>query len=140
MKSATTRIIDLVYRRFKIDLTVTIHQGGEELAYNWGTRLHKGETTSDEVIYKDIAEGVIRHLKTGMFGINKIETGQMNDIVYSAEGSFEDWAYAASWDKSNNAATCETYKFQKYPEDMHQGLIFLFESAPHRVQQTLLES
>lgn len=47
--------------------------------------------------------------------MSKIRTGSMNDIIYSATGSFEDWAYGASWeDKFFPAApavvNCKSYK------------------------------
>jgi predicted deacylase len=37
MLGVTSRIIDYIYRRWKIDLTLTIHQGGEEIGWNWGS-------------------------------------------------------------------------------------------------------
>jgi len=32
-------------------------------------------------------------------GVEKYLIGTMHDIVYDVHGGFEDWAYAASWDK-----------------------------------------
>ena len=72
MHTATSRLLDKVYRRWKIDLTVTIHQGGDELAWSWGTRVHLREKSADESIYREIAEGVNRQLKTGWLGMSSL--------------------------------------------------------------------
>ena len=47
--------------------------------------------------------------------MNRIKTGQMNNILYSAEGTFDDWAYAGSWDSKNPIKRCTNFKFPSYP-------------------------
>jgi hypothetical protein len=51
--------------------------------------------------------------------MNIIRIGQMNDVIYSAEGTFEDWAYGESWDIKNPTKTCRNFKFTSYPVNMH---------------------
>mgnify|MGYP006898483904 CR=1 FL=1 len=57
----------------------------------------------------------------------------MNEIIYPAEGTFDDWAYAASWDTFNSIKQCNKFKFPEYPLQMHQGLVFILESGPHGI-------
>ena len=39
-RGTSTRIIDKLFRKYKIDLTINLHNGGDEIAWNWGTRMH----------------------------------------------------------------------------------------------------
>lgn len=83
------------------------------------------------MIYKQIAHGVVRGLNSGFMGTSIYKLGQMNQIIYPAEGTFDDWAYAGSWDTVNTIKECTRFKFPEYPHDMHRGLVFILESAPH---------
>ena len=64
----------------------------------------------------------------------------MNEVIYPAEGSFEDWAYAASWDTLNPTSQCPSFKFPPYELNTHQGLVYIFESGGHNVPEDRLES
>jgi hypothetical protein len=99
MKGAASRIMDMVYRKWKIDLTITVHQGGDEIAWAWGAPSRNGLAPKDKDIYevwgKAMKEAGGSNTRIGM---KTIKTGDMNTLIYPAKGSFEDWAYAASWD------------------------------------------
>lgn len=38
---SATHIIDSIYRNYSIDLTVNLHNGADELGWNWGTFTHR---------------------------------------------------------------------------------------------------
>lgn len=53
----------------------------------------------------------------------------MNEVVYPATGTFDDWAYAAG--KFPQFITqCRNIGFVPYPEKMANGLLFLIELGP----------
>lgn len=78
MNTATSRIVDKIFRKWKIDLTVSLHQGGEELGWNWGTKLHLNQKTKDQLIYEEIGNGVVGEFNSGFLGMEVIKLGQMN--------------------------------------------------------------
>lgn len=39
----------------------------------------------------------------------------MDEVVYPAEGTFDDWAYAASWAESV-PPKCHNYTYSPYPK------------------------
>ena len=54
----------------------------------------------------------------------------MNQVIYPAQGTLDDWAYAGSWD-SSVPKTCTHYSYEAYPKNMHNGLVFLLELGQH---------
>lgn len=58
----------------------------------------------------------------------------MNQVVYPVRGGFEDWAYAASWyNASEGKKPTKSCPFSQYPFNMTNGLVFLFELGPFKV-------
>jgi hypothetical protein len=54
---SATRIIDYIFRKYAIDLTVNLHNGGDNIAWNWGTKQHiQFSHTEDYPIYKSIGD------------------------------------------------------------------------------------
>jgi hypothetical protein len=128
-ESSATRIIDHIFRTYDIDLTVAFHNGGNEISWNWGTNTHKKDSHTDDYdIYEDIGEmlqfygGYNNHR---LFQMKKLKIGTMNEVVYPATGTLDDWAYAGNWDQSV-PAKCDNYVYDSYPANMHHGLVFLF--------------
>jgi hypothetical protein len=57
----------------------------------------------------------------------------MNSVIYAAGGTFEDWAYAASWLKSiGSISKCNAFNYEPYPQDMTTGLVYIIESAKQK--------
>ena len=54
--------------------------------------------------------------------------GRMTDLVYEVNGGYEDWAYAAAWDKTN---TCGNRKSSEYlkPSSNARALTYLIEAG-----------
>lgn len=67
--------------------------------------------------------------------------GTMNEVIYPVKGGFEDWAYAASWYNASVPMTpTRSCPFQKFPYNMTNGLVFLFELGPFDVNEQLFGS
>jgi hypothetical protein len=48
----------------------------------------------------------------------------MDEVIYPANGTFDDWAYAAS--KYPDVITkCLDYEYKQYPPGMTNGLVFI---------------
>ena len=37
-QTTATRIVDMLFRKYKFDLAVTLHNGGQQIGFNWGTK------------------------------------------------------------------------------------------------------
>lgn len=94
------------------------------LTYPWGSYNHiKGkisDVSPDNEAFDDAAKFMLQMSKSTWIadsnnsGSNKLDpkvrgkfildytVGNMNEIVYPVSGSFEDWAYAASWENYGN--------------------------------------
>ena len=49
-------ILDHLFRKFSFDLTIVLHDGGEQIGFNWGTMKEKEQShTEDYNIQLDIA-------------------------------------------------------------------------------------
>lgn len=67
--------------------------------------------------------------------------GTINEVIYPVEGGFEDWAYAVSWYTASVPSTPNrNCNFLKFPFNMTNGLVFLFELGPFHVAQELFGS
>ena len=58
----------------------------------------------------------------------------MNEVVYPATGTLDDWAYAAGRFPSI-ITKCDKNNPAPYPKGMAQGLVFLIEMGPHNAAQ-----
>jgi len=138
MVGITSRLMDFIYRNWKIDMSITIHQGGQEIAWNWGNPSYERSLTEDSKILAEIGNQLqIQAGSNPSVGMKQLINGTMNEIIYPVSGSFEDWAYAASW-SPGMLQKCKTFDYAPYPKDMHNGLVYIFEAAPHNIQATSL--
>lgn len=47
--------MDKLFRKYKIDLTINLHNGGDEISWNWGTKYNeKFPRTEEYGVYEDI--------------------------------------------------------------------------------------
>ena len=54
-RGSATRILDKIFREYKIDITVNLHNGGDQISWNWGTKYNqKFPKTDDYPIYSSI--------------------------------------------------------------------------------------
>lgn len=107
-----------------------------EIGFNWGTHTHLSNShTDDYEIQMGIAQLMKRvggeNKKLGMTGF---KAGTMNEVIYPASGSLDDWAYAVGRYPSIITA-CDNYQYQPYPQGMASDIVFLLELGP---QQTAL--
>lgn len=72
--------------------------------------------------------------KSKVLGLMEFKTGTMDEVVYPATGTFDDWAYAAGKFPSV-ISTCYGYQYAPYPNGMANGLVFLLELGPKNVKQ-----
>ena len=62
-------------------------------------------------------------------GMQPFRVGTMDEVIYAAKGSFDDWAYAVG--RYPSVVThCQKQSFEPYPKGMASGLIFLLELGP----------
>jgi predicted deacylase len=55
-QTTATHIIDMLFRKYNIDLTIVLHNGGSQISFNWGTFANKDNSHTEEYdIYIDIA-------------------------------------------------------------------------------------
>lgn len=98
-QASSSVIIDHIFRKYHIDLTLALHNGQSEIAWNWGTLRERSESrTKDERIYRELGEW-LRYVggENRKIGMDGFRIGTMDEVVYPVEGGFEDWAYAAEW-------------------------------------------
>ena len=47
-EASATRIIDHLFRKYQIDLTLNLHNGGDEIGWNWGTVTYRKFSHTEE--------------------------------------------------------------------------------------------
>lgn len=52
--------------------------------------------------------------KSDQLGLEEFQIGTMNEVVYPASGTFDDWAYAAG-KFPTIINPCTNYKYEPYP-------------------------
>ena len=121
-------------------MSISLHNGGTEIGWPWGSNNYlKNSNTRDEKIYHQIGEALKREAGSNNF-MKEFKIGTMNRVVYSVSGGFEDWAYAASWEPSKIHCSPPGISMKKYPPQMMNGLVFLFELGEHSIHQQLYGS
>lgn len=65
-------------------------------------------------------------------GMPEMRFGTMDEVIYPARGTFDDWAYAASKFPSMVTA-CKNYQYPAYPSEMTNGLVFIIELGQQEV-------
>ena len=131
-QTSATRIMDALFRDFPIDLTLNLHNGADEIGWNWGTFAHRTRSHTPEYLIQSQIANML-HFRGGYnprLSIPQFSLGTMTESVYPAPGTLDDWAYAGSWDPSV-PHRCNAYQYAPYPPNMHNGLMFLFELGMH---------
>ena len=68
--------------------------------------------------------------------MEQFSIGTINEVVYPVLGGFEDWAYAAAWySASVSTLPTKNCNYLKFPFNMTNGLVFLFELGPFEVSE-----
>ena len=85
----------------------------EAIVYEWGaTSIPRLKVSPDYFAEDTIAVGLSQF--AGELAPNELyQTGDMNSIVYSVRGGFEDWAYAGSW-KTDMVNQCNPTTYGGY--------------------------
>lgn len=56
----------------------------------------------------------------------------MDEVVYAAKGSFDDWAYSIGRYPDVITKSCLGHQFEPYPSGSASDLVFLLELGPHQ--------
>jgi hypothetical protein len=115
MKSITARTINELFLDNLFQMSLSYHGGIDLIAFSWGAKgVPDNKVSPDDVAQRMLADklslyagelyssGQLNTSPKGRF----YETGVIKDIVYGVNGSFEDWAYAGSWEKQLEATQC----------------------------------
>jgi hypothetical protein len=104
--TSTAKLIDQLYRRQLIISTLVFKSGAEKisLGYPFGySKSNNPELVPDQIAYKQITSHLSESASSNKahpeWNVNKYEFGQLASLYGSAAGSFEDWAYAGSWEE-----------------------------------------
>ena len=62
-------------------------------------------------------------------GMKEFTVGTMDEVIYSARGTFDDWAYAVG-KHPDIITTCRNYQVEPYPTGMSNALVFIIELGP----------
>jgi hypothetical protein len=80
---------------------ISWHAGAEGIYYAWGTPLHDTpfDESPDDKAFKSVGEYLSEF--AGSYQ-GKYNHGPANQLIYTADGAWSDYVYAASWDTTNN--------------------------------------
>ena len=128
--------------------TITFHGGDNSITYPWGNFPHKGTRSPDEYSFESVAARLRNVAGTKYPGkgrsIQPYKIGTMNAVVYPCRGPYEDFVYAASFDKSNSLICKPQYSQreklsgkstgypanrQKYSDKELRAFVYLVESS-----------
>eukprot|EP00590_Aulacoseira_subarctica_P005026 CAMPEP_0172432904 /NCGR_PEP_ID=MMETSP1064-20121228/65515_1 /TAXON_ID=202472 /ORGANISM="Aulacoseira subarctica , Strain CCAP 1002/5" /LENGTH=707 /DNA_ID=CAMNT_0013180519 /DNA_START=21 /DNA_END=2144 /DNA_ORIENTATION=+ len=113
MQTVAARTLNEVFRDHLIQLSFTFHAGMEAIGYEWGAPSHEEPSPDDK------AQNILASRFSWYGGKVDQRTypfGDMNSLVYPVNGGMEDWAYAASWDKSHTRP-CDPKTYNGYTQD-----------------------
>jgi len=136
MRTICGRTINEVWLESLFQLSLTFHSGIELIGWAWGSTnrpIKQGRSPDDEG-QKELTHGIVDY--GGNFqGSPKYRNGSINDgIIYAVKGGFEEWAYAASWDKGATT-TCTPKSYGGYPESKT-----IYNNSTHRSFNLLVET
>lgn len=109
----------LIYKLFQQNLfvsAITFHGGTNVVSYPWGSINHlqgprdEAAEAPDHIALDLLGQSMVEaagdsiYVQQARETIPKYILGDMTSTVYPVDGSFEDWAYAAGWDTTNDAA------------------------------------
>uniref|UniRef100_A0A7S2UH09 Peptidase M14 domain-containing protein n=1 Tax=Attheya septentrionalis TaxID=420275 RepID=A0A7S2UH09_9STRA len=141
MQTIAGRTMNELFRTHMFQLALSFHAGVKSISYEWGATSYAGTTgtnlSPDHEAQVQLAGAYSRY--GGAFGNDpEYKYGTHNDMVYSIRGGMEDWAYAASWDKSKtsscNPSTYGGYKQEQtlYDDGMFRSFNFLVETGNNK--------
>ncbi|CAK59556.1 unnamed protein product (macronuclear) [Paramecium tetraurelia] len=122
-----------VYNKYIIQLGITFHGGDNSISYSWGTCNHKQNGMATESPDDSAMEMIARIMKdiaaeNNNLQIQQYSIGRMTDLVYEVNGGYEDWAYAAGWDRTNTCGNRNSEEYLK-PSSNARALTYLIEAG-----------
>ncbi|EAS06879.2 zinc carboxypeptidase (macronuclear) [Tetrahymena thermophila SB210] len=102
-QTAGARIINYIWKKYLFTASITFHGGMTAIGWPWGSNNHltsenKGQICPDQNAFYILGKRMSE--VGGQYpGIPKYRYDILNDVVYPVNGSFEDWSYAASWER-----------------------------------------
>ncbi|KAL4460479.1 hypothetical protein ABPG74_000230 [Tetrahymena malaccensis] len=102
-QSVGARIINFIWKKYLFTAAITFHGGMTAIGWPWGSTNHmisrsKGEISPDQNAFYTLGKRM-SEIGGQYPNIPKYGYDILNDIVYPVKGSFEDWSYAASWER-----------------------------------------
>jgi hypothetical protein len=144
MVTMAARALNELWRDHLFQLGITFHAGTECVTYEWGGYNHVMASGKSERSPDDRSQQQLAHIMT-RFGGKFEESGDyypdgtMNDVVYSVNGSYEDFAYASSWENEFSTpkpiGECNPSSFGGYPRAKTK-----YNNATHRAFNILIET
>lgn len=135
LRTPTSILLDRLFRNNMFVGVLTFHGGANSITYPWGTFAHTSEVTSDATAFAAVAASLRRVAgeATGL-GVKRYDVGPMGEVVYNVHGGFEDWAFAASWDKNNVNKVCKfgPENVPAYSDFSNRALVFLIEAGDEK--------
>lgn len=142
MTTVTARSINEIFRHNLIQLCLTFHAGMEAIAYSWGDFAHRGgqaaNRSPDHRALSSLGRVAALYSSSGKMRRegHKYSSAPINDIVYPVNGGMEDWAYAASWDRTSVGSGCQPRTLGGYPLSRTQN----YSDASARAAVLLIET
>jgi hypothetical protein len=96
MQTTAARAINELYRKHLFQLALTFHGGMRAISYEWGSPNAKKDYSPDDGVLLPLGMNMRKYASGDFYP----KPDAMNPQVYPVKGGMEDWAYAASWDKT----------------------------------------
>ena len=118
MRTTAARAINELYRDHLFRLAITFHGGMRAIAYEWGSPNYKDKSPDNQAL-QPLGKGAQQAAGQGD-GKNDgyyYPASWLNPLVYPVKGGMEDWAYAASFDKTGYNKPCVPTEYNGYPKE-----------------------
>lgn len=115
MRTIAARAINELVREHMFQSGIVFHGGFEMIGYEWGATQYEGWRSPDDTSQSQIAEAHSR-FGGGWSDSPPYVYGSMDEVIYTVQGSLEDWGYASSWD-TNLVTPCAPTTFGGYPAE-----------------------
>ena len=138
MRTTAGRALNHLFREHLFQMAITFHGGMRAISYEWGSPNHKKYSPDDGALLP-LGQRMQQYASGDYYPSGNV--GPMNSAVYPVTGGMEDWAYAASWDKTGYVHACSpsTESYPDYPKeltsysgDMLRIFNFLVETADRK--------
>ena len=112
MQTIAARAINELVRGHMFQSGIVFHAGFEMIGYEWGANEYNGWRSPDDTSQSQIAEAQSRY-GGGWSASPPYIYGTMDQVIYTVQGSLEDWGYASSWD-TNVVTQCAPTTYGGY--------------------------